>query len=277
MRQILSIVIGAENRTVVFWGWTGREEQRNLGIGSIRAPANWANRLYPALAAGISNFEEKSKMKAIMKSVFLLGSIAVGAWLAIIGASYVPQAQAQLMPNCPDGVETGWQWTYLGISMTGGILHQNIKFLITSAIRQPNTTIAVPNTNPQWFAAWYDLNPDPAESVIFQESFGKTRYLWRENEALMRCEIYPYGNFLLIPVQTKGRVEAVHMDTDCDDPSQGCDNPEGGAAGVQPGTPGAGGPRLGDQEVSYRCDIYYEYDLQTGEIVYWTVLGCYIA
>lgn len=50
MRQILSSVIGAENRTVVFWGWQGKKEERNLEIRSTKEPASWANRLHPARA-----------------------------------------------------------------------------------------------------------------------------------------------------------------------------------------------------------------------------------
>ena len=50
MRQILSSVIWAENRTVVSWGWQGKKEQRNLKIGPTKVPANWTNRLPPALA-----------------------------------------------------------------------------------------------------------------------------------------------------------------------------------------------------------------------------------
>jgi hypothetical protein len=156
-----------------------------------------------------------------------------------------------------------------------GINHRGVWFSPSSANKISPDTIKLFNGDWELNHAWYQFAPSPIRSLNLlrgpspENGYMWYRLEWRDPEAEMACR-YSSNVWFLTPVKTRGETIEISEDQ-CDDPEvQGCEDPEGGG-GALPGSPIGGGGWGGN----WVCDIYYQYDMQTGEIVYWTVLQCY--
>jgi hypothetical protein len=162
------------------------------------------------------------------------------------------------------------------------IVHRAIRFVVTSAHKtSQDSTVWTPDG--QRSVAWYDFSPDPSpsESKLLgpspENNYPKYMLFWVNPQALMTCHWYG-NNFHLLERKTKGETFEVNAEDECDDYNvPGCEG-EGGSPAVDPNTYQNGAPLGGAPNgVPIVCDVYYQYDVNTGEILYWTVLSCYPA
>jgi hypothetical protein len=204
-------------------------------------------------------------------------SIAAGS--LGVGGSRAFESRAALFMTDANHCPQVWL-PFMGPSL--GIPHRGIQFWPARADKIGPDTLF---NNPDATAvnqAWYRFDPAPLPSgSIFigpspENGYPLYRVMWAEPEARMRCQ-WISNNFWLTPSLTRGTTfeEPVSNDT-CDDPSvPGCES-EGGTGSnpesYYPGAPIGGGH---DPQTEWLCDVYYEYDRQTGEVTYWSVLQCY--
>ena len=207
--------------------------------------------------------------------------------LALLHGTRAPVSAQAVDPRnrgCQDGWEIGWDWNFYGRLMGGGIPHKGVYYYVSSALKIQGSDFLRPYKKmggALWWHAKYKFSPDPAPSVSnYQDTYGKYQYLWHDPEAIMVCEWSSTSSnvFFLFPVETDGGDVEVHyiQEDKCDDPTMpGCEGGDGGGSTPPPANPpgDSGGPP--QSGLHYRCVIYYEYSEDTGEIIYWTVLGCY--